>query len=255
MRATQFPVRLSVVTYNLWNTQRWPERAPALELFLDRYRPDVLCVQELTPETRDFLDHGLPDHGRVHDAFDGWSTESNMWWRKDLFERVEHGAADFGCVEYPQRRLFWVRLRPAGRPVSFVISTIHLTDFGTAHELATGESPRVREANAVVAALHDIVGADEPAFVVGDFNDAIGPLIPLLVAGYTSCFGALEQIPPPTLPASLSRFGGGGFASAFVLDWIFANRHARAVAAASPHVHTGDVAPSDHWPVQAVYEI
>ena len=136
-----------------------------------------------------------------------------------------------------------------------VVSTVHLTDFGTAEELETGASPRVREAHAVVAGLKRVVRDGEPALVVGDFNDAIGPLVPLLMAGYTSCFGALDLIPPTTMPTSLDRFGGGGFASAFVLDWICANRHLRTIAASSPHVRDGDMPPSDHWPVQAVYEV
>ena len=38
-------------------------------------------------------------------------------------------------------------------------------------------------------------------------------------------------------------------------DWIVANRHARAIAASSPHVYANDLAPSGHWPVQAVYEL
>ena len=65
----------------------------------------------------------------------------------------------------------------------------------------------------------------------------------------------LEQIPPMTLPSSLDRFGGGGFASAFLLDWVLANQHLRAIAASSPHVYANDVPPSDHWPIHAVYEV
>ena len=252
----EFPVRFSIVTYNLWNTQQWPERAPALGRFLDRFLPDVLCTQELTPGTRGFVDVRLPSHARVDDPLPGWSTESNIWWRADLFEPVEHGAEDFGCAAYPERRLFWVRLRPAGETATMVVSTVHLTDFGTADELETGASPRVarswrRSSRGSLTSVRD----NEPALVVGDFNDAIGPLVPMLMAGYTSCFGALDQIPPPTMPASLDRFGGGGFASAFVLDWICANRHLRTIAASSPHVRDGDTPPSDHWPVQAVYEV
>ena len=34
-----------------------------------------------------------------------------------------------------------------------VVSTLHLTDFGTPHEPETGESPRVGEAHRVVAGL------------------------------------------------------------------------------------------------------
>ena len=107
-------------------------------LFVRRYWPDVLCVQELVPETRAFLDDALHAHARVEDPFTGWATESNIWWRRDLFDYVEHGAAEFGCESYPNRRLFWVRLRPCSHPSSLVVSTVHLTDFGTAHELETG---------------------------------------------------------------------------------------------------------------------
>ena len=252
----QFPVRFSIVTYNLWGTERWPDRADALGLFLDLYAPDVFCVQELTRETRDFVDERLVNHDRVDDdTLAGWLTESNIWWRQDLFGLVEHGAETFGCTEYPDRRLFWVRLRPCDRSSSVVISTVHLTDFATAHEFETGNSPRVEEARQLVQALTRVVAEDEPALVVGDFNDSCGALAPLGLAGYFSCFGALHQIPPTTLPASYDRFGGGSFATAFVLDWVLANVHARAIAAASPHVHAGDISPSDHWPVHAVYQI
>jgi hypothetical protein len=55
--------------------------------------------------------------------------------------------------------------------------------------------------------------------------------------------------------AALDRFGGGGFSSAFALDWVLANSRLRAVSAARPHVYVADVPPSDLWPVQAVYEL
>ncbi|TMK62581.1 MAG: hypothetical protein E6G60_09150, partial [Actinobacteria bacterium] len=71
----QFPVRFSIVTYNLWGRERWPERAGALGLFLGLYTPDVMCVQELVPETQKFLDERLADHARVDDPLPGWHTE------------------------------------------------------------------------------------------------------------------------------------------------------------------------------------
>ena len=36
---------------------------------------------------------------------------------------------------------------------------------------------------------------------------------------------------------------------------IVANRHARAAAASVPQCYGEDTAPSDHWPVQATYEL
>ena len=87
-----FPVRLSLVTYNLWNTRRWPERAPALEQFVRLFDPDVLCLQELRPETLSLLDAALPGHRRVHDdSLPGWTCEGNVYWRGELLQEVEHG--------------------------------------------------------------------------------------------------------------------------------------------------------------------
>jgi len=249
-----FPVRLSVVTYNLWGTQRWPEREPALRLFCELFMPDVLCVQELEPETRAVLDEALSGHARVDDPFPGWATRSNIWWNRGLLDLAAYGAEDVGISREPDRRLFWVRLKVADRDETVFVGTAHFTDQGTPEELGEGRSNRVAETNATIAALGRLVGDHEPAFLVGDFNDALLPLGPLFAAGYKSCFGVLGQLPPPTMPTGISRFPRG-FASAFVLDWIVANAHARAISAASPHVYAGDIPPSDHWPVQAVYEL
>jgi endonuclease/exonuclease/phosphatase family metal-dependent hydrolase len=249
-----FPVRFSIATYNLWGTERWPARAPALAAFCERYRPDVLCVQELTALTQAFLDDQLPEHTRVMDGYEGWTVEDNLWWRDDLFEAVAYGAEDVGISAYPLRRLFWARLRPRGHDRSFVVSSVHLTD-AAGDELRTGVTPRVQEAEAVVAALRGLLAEDEPALVTGDLNDDLLPVATLYAAGYVSCFGALGQFPPATFPTSLSTFGVSDFSTAFVYDWIVANRYARPLAASSPHVYVDDIAPSDHWPVHAVYEL
>ena len=39
------------------------------------------------------------------------------------------------------------------------------------------------------------------------------------------------------------------------IDLIMANRYARAIAASVPQCYGGDIAPSDHWPVQAIYQL
>lgn len=249
------PVRVSLVTYNLWGTSRWPEREPALQMFCDRYRPDVLCVQELTEQIRDCLDKALPSHARVDDGFVGWTTEGNIWWNQELFDLVEHGAADVGITTYPDRRLFWARLRVTGAATTALVCNVHLTDPGTSEELEEGRNSRVREVKHVIAAMSELANHEEAAFLVGDFNDSLAPLAQLMLAGYNSCYAALRQIPPPTMPAYPDRLLESGFSSSFVLDWIVANSRARCIAAASPHVYVNDLPPSDHWPVQAVYEL
>jgi exonuclease III len=90
------PTRLSLISYNLWLTERWPARAEPLERFLKLFAPDVLCVQELQRSTQEFLDGALKAHDRVRDPFSGWTNESNIYWSKALFENAEHGAQEVG---------------------------------------------------------------------------------------------------------------------------------------------------------------
>jgi len=100
--------RLSFATCNLWLTQKWPARAPALERFVTLFNPDVLCLHELQPATQAFLDATLKEHERVQDPFPGWANESNIYSSRALLERLEYGAADVGHPE-PEMRLFWTR--------------------------------------------------------------------------------------------------------------------------------------------------
>jgi endonuclease/exonuclease/phosphatase family metal-dependent hydrolase len=249
------PARISLVTYNLWRTERWPERRPALELFLERYQPDVLCVQELTTATAEVLNAVLSRHEHVHDSFAGWTTEGNIWWNKDLFSLVTIGAEEFGIEAYPDRRLFWVRLKVIDPQTTFFVGNIHLSDAALPAELDEGRNTRVAEIKSIISSLGQLVQEGEPAFLLGDFNDALAPLTHLYGAGYESPWAKLAQLPPPTMPANPDRLLGYGFSTNFVWDWIVANRAARPLAVSSPHVQAGDIPPSDHWPIAAVYEL
>jgi endonuclease/exonuclease/phosphatase family metal-dependent hydrolase len=250
-----FPVRLSFVTYNLWNTMRWLERGPALKQFVDVFRPDVLCVQELRAETRSFLDDAMPLHSRVQDDFPGWTCESNIYWNSHLLEEVEHGAEDIGIVE-EYRRLFWVRLKLKGENRTVFVSTAHFTYQGNARERETGLSPRVEQSHWTVHALERLVRDNEPAFFMGDLNDSYHPIWILHEAGYSSCFADLSVPCPPTSPCypTVNMPAGSPLLNR-AIDWIVSNRHARTIAAQVPHFYYGDVGASDHWPVLAVYEI
>ena len=249
-----FPLRVSMVTYNLWGSEKWPEREPALRLFGERYRPDVLCVQELTTESRACLDAVLPSHHRVEDPFTGWATEGNIWWSDELFDLVEYGAERFTTDEASDQRMFWVRLAPKDRPQTFFVGNVHLSAPGPV-EIGEGRSERVSEIKRVIDHLRRLVQEDEPATLMGDFNDSLAPLSHLFVAGYHSCWAKLSQIPPPTMPAFPDRVLAMGFATNFVFDWIVANGMTRPLSASCPQVYSGYVPPSDHWPVQAVYEL
>ncbi len=249
------PARLSLITYNLWLTERWPARARALERFLELFAPDVLCVQELQRPTQEFLDNVLKEHDRVRDPFSGWTNESNIYWSKALFESVEYGAEEVGHLE-PQRRMFWARLRLKPSPRTIFVATAHLTSPRNRDEGESGLSPRVRQLKRIADALTRLVRQAEPAFFMGDMNDAWHPQRVLKQAGFVSCFASLGMQSPPTYqcyPTANVQPGEPTVTEA--IDLIVANKYARAVAASVPQYYGEDTAPSDHWPVQAVYQL
>jgi endonuclease/exonuclease/phosphatase family metal-dependent hydrolase len=249
------PTRLSIVTYNIWQTYRWPERAAALERFLGLFSPDLLCLQELQQTTRDFLDGVLKEYGRVDDPFVGWASEGNIYWKKSLFELEGHGAEDVGHVE-PERRLFWARLRLTAEKRTLFVSTAHLTTPRRQEEADTGQSPRVGQLKKIAAGLQRLVRKGEPAFFMGDMNDPRQPQPILKKAGFTSCFAALGLQSPPTFQCyPTANIEPGEQTITEAIDLIVANQHARAVAASVPQCYHGDLAPSDHWPVHAIYEL
>lgn len=249
------PTRLSIITYNIWLTERWPARAPALERFLTLFSPDVLCVQELQGPTQEFLDRVLRGYGRVHDSLPGWTSESNIYWNEAIFEEGEHGAEQVGHVE-PERRMFWARLQIRSSRSTIFVATAHLTSARHSAEAETGASPRVRQLKRIAEELTRRVREGEPAFFMGDMNDAWHPQRVLREAGFVSCFAALGMQSPPTFqcyPTANVQPGAPTVTEA--IDLIVANKHARAIAACVPQCHAGDIAPSDHWPVQAIYQL
>src|SRR3954468_7199121 len=168
------PLRISIVTYNIWLTQRWDVRAPALRAFLDRFDPDIACFQELQQQSRDFIDGALAGHKRVDDAHPGWTNESNIYWRDSVFEHVEHGDEDANIPD-GDRRLFWTRLKIRGLGRTILVGTAHLTSQRNKVECETGQSPRVEQIRRIIAALKKIQQPKEPMFFMGDMNDPVHP--------------------------------------------------------------------------------
>ncbi len=250
------PLRINIITCNIWNTERWSQRHAALKKFVELFGPDILCLQELRQKSRIFLDKALPGHARVQDGFVGWTAESNIYWRDTLFSEIEHGAADVKIKEKGHRRLFWARLQVKALGRSILVSTAHLTHQRHPDESATGRSPRVAETRRIIAELKRLNRKREPCFFMGDLNDPVHPTDLLNKAGFVSCFARLGIQPPPTFKCyPTAAVEPGKLAISQCIDWIVANAEARPIAACVPPFFFNDAAPSDHWPVQAVYEL
>lgn len=254
MAKKMIPTRLSIMTLNLWREKYWEQRQDAIGHLFYRFQPDIFCVQEIRGQSRTFLDKALPRYERIHDDFLGWMCESNIYWKSELFDKIEYGLEDVGILE-KYRRLFWVRLRLGNLGHTIFVSTAHLTYKEHPEEIKLGYSPRLSQAQKIVSTLKILSGEQEPTFLMGDFNDDFHPVHILFGAGYESCFGALGIQSPPTWPScpSLARATNGPPA-AQVLDWIVSNNYARAIVAQVPRFVYKGVAPSDHWPVIAMYE-
>lgn len=245
-----------VMTYNLWAEFHLESRRDALAALFTTRPPDLLAVQELRPSTRKLIDDVLPSHDRV-DGTAGWETQSNLWWRRDLFSAVGHGAEDVGILS-PDARLFWVRLRPSDGP-ELIFSTAHLTWPGHPDERADLGNRRVGQARAVATALERLAG-DGPCLFTVDINDIGPPQWELGNAGFLDSFTALGRHSPVTHPVVPTPATGpiGTRLSPLAsppkaIDWIFARGPLAARGSEVVEFFHDGRAPSDHYPVVATY--
>ncbi len=246
---TPLPVRFVATSYNIWASARWPDREKALRAFVRISQPDILCLQELRPETRACLDEELPDHQRVEDPFEGWIREGNIYWNTHMFALQEYGTKEIGMLE-PMRRLFWARLQFRGLDRSMLVSTAHYTYQGNKREVEEGISPRIGQAKASVAALNELANQDEPLLFMGDLNDAVNPIKYLRKSGLNDSFTAFGSPPVPTHPAIPTASG-----TPQVLDWQFHRGPLRVMNTNVVDFYVDDLAPSDHKPVVVTYAL
>jgi hypothetical protein len=273
-------VLLSTATYNLWAKEHWIDRKEAIDAFFKVFQPDVLCIQEFSDNARELLKVALPNHEHVTDnGVPGWATEGNIYWNKDLFTLIRetsHGAEQVGMEwkrdrnghEFQRdRRLFWVRLRlrrgeQEGREI--FVSTAHFTYKGYVDQACEDLDPRGEEIRNTIAALKKVEHAQAiPMFFMGDVNDT-APIFDLAENGFVDCFTRLRLPLPPTVPvypkgiryleddAEMKKMKP---MRSMTSDVITSNDNAIPVTACVPHFYHKGVAPSDHWPVMAVYEL
>ena len=245
------PTRISVMTLNLWKEDRMPARTRALTALMERHHPDILCVQEFWPATQRVLDAVLPHHRRVEDPFPGWRCEGTVYYDARFFTLSSYGAEEISILEQ-DRRLFWARLRVADdRLPELFVSTAHYTWSGNALERAGKATPRFQQAQETVRALKRLTEEGEPVLFMGDLNDQTAPVWLLRdEGGLTDCFSALSRIPRPTCPSTPT---GSGVPE--VIDWMFHRGPLRVRTAEVIDLFVDDVAPSDHKPILATYEL
>ncbi|PCJ61273.1 MAG: hypothetical protein COA79_06750 [Planctomycetota bacterium] len=243
--------RISLVSYNLWNIERWPDRESALVHFLKTFIPDIFCVQELRPETLHCIDQTLINHDHVKGDQPGWKIESNIFWNREIFDLIEYGLEDLKMLE-KERGFFWVRLKMKANDKSIFISTAHFTWQGSPDEKETGLSPRIAQTKRTIEFLQKLVKKDDVSFFMGDLNDPVVPVLFFPGINYKSCFKELGILSPPTYPALPTT---NDICENQAIDWMFCNGKAKALSAFVPQFYFDGISPSDHWPIHAFYEI
>jgi hypothetical protein len=172
---SSFPARVSVTTLNVWGENYWPARGNPLVQTLFTLRSDVYLFQEVTPNIISYLDSNLLDYSRVESRVRGWTSESNIYWNKHLFDLVDSGTGDLALEGYPDRCLFWARLCIKGTDMKIFVSTAHFPWAGDERELRTGVNARIPAAMKVSEHLRRLVPPGEPAIFAGDLNDDFHP--------------------------------------------------------------------------------
>lgn len=242
-------MRISVTSLNLWNTEFIDRRLPVMEQFLKTYDSDIFLFQEIRPVLVDAFSGFLPEHDHVVDDDPGWSSESNIFYRRDCFKLLDHGRIDLDMPE-KYRGVFWTRFEDRRDGKVFYASTCHLTWQGNADEVRTGLPYRHAEAHRIVETYPDIFG-DDPVFLAGDFNDPLHPGRILKEAGFVDVFDYLHEPHPLTFPCL------GLTVESNLVEAIdkFMVMGMRPLIATSPHFYIPGGTLSDHYPVSVMLEV
>ena len=217
---------IRIATYNLnWGNRRGDQVIDAI----DTADADIICLQETTPHSEQFLKRRLADrypyfHSIGHDgryAAERFVFASNMKLDDVTFHPPKHGLFGFYAATFRYR----------GDDVRIV--NVHLTPFrfkkgggiGAAMpSLSSTEETHSKEIDVIVKAID----TSQPTIVVGDFNSPSGFNAPKrlrqigLVDSFASVNADADTHPTwhwPTKPLPL----------ALRIDYVFCTRHFRTV--------------------------
>jgi endonuclease/exonuclease/phosphatase family metal-dependent hydrolase len=252
---------IRVVTWNLhcgqdngppWKQFNWPVRKHSLRAALDRLQPDILCVQEATPDQVTFIEEELPGHHRVGVGRNGDAggehcaiyfsrqrfeeIDGNTFWLEEPIDQPRAGSA----LDV-KRICTWVRLRDrlSGRTLRVYNTHLYLT-----------EAPRFTAAKLIIA---DIAAGDpaDAVLLTADFNAS--PAVPsrrlFTEAGLAdSAEKAGQRAGKPTF----HFFYGIGI---WCIDGILVDEHWRVHNHLILNVKPKHTFPSDHFGLLADLEL
>lgn len=200
------PVRISVATFNIWGDELMPARGPRLVSTVQRMRPDVLLLQEVTEGNLSLIEDALPSHASLRQVgAECFSMEGEgcILWDKETFHLLDSGAEDLSETVNPSRKLLWARLQVAGSASVLLVCTAHLPWTGSEVEVTTGVNPRIAISRRIAEclAMRHSLHPDDVVVLGGDMNDDFHPARVLRCeAGLADVFEQMDLPPPVTHP-------------------------------------------------------
>lgn len=245
-------MRITITSLNLWNTERLEQRRNSLLKFVTTYNTDIFCFQEIRPELIDLFSTVMDsDYSHIEDSGDiGWTYESNIYFKKDLFNLLSYGKYSLNMPE-ENRGLFWTELEEKESGKKLLIYTVHFTHQENIDEITTGTGYRHNEAKLAARYINE---RDKgiPTIITGDFNDPLHPSRILIEdSNMIDVFRYLSEPQPVTFP---NTYLSEEDYLVEAIDKILA-KNAKPLMAYSPHFHIPGEALSDHFPVTCLVEI
>ncbi|MEU6859853.1 endonuclease/exonuclease/phosphatase family protein [Glycomyces sp. NPDC046736] len=258
---------LHVMTYNLKSSSgraphSWLKRRPLVAEIVRSERPTVLCTQEGRYRQLLELREDLDGYDWVHLGRGGGSRSeaTAVFWDRSRLVPVEYdhlwlskrpnviGSRNWGSGTV--RMLTWVRFEDRATGRDFHVADVHLDH--------RSEKARRKGARMCLDVLRRFPGA---AILAGDFNCEPGsPAHRVLTdGGLVDAWDASEAHLTPDW-ATFNAWRTKPVVGGKRIDWIFfkpggeGDRVRVRTAGVNPRA-AQDVAPSDHWPVQAVLTI
>ncbi|MFZ5926203.1 MAG: endonuclease/exonuclease/phosphatase family protein [Acidobacteriota bacterium] len=235
----------------------WSARRDLLVETIRSRRPDVIGTQELFYEQCQYIVEKLPEYSWFGLSRRGSHEDEHMgvFYRRDRLRVVESG--DFWLSVTPEkpgsvswnmslpRMVTWAVFEIAGTGKRFRYFNTHL-----AHR-DVDETARLKSAM-LLACRVGLLDNDEPVVVTGDFNAPAGGAVHQVMA--QNLRDAWLDAATRTGPEDTFH-GFTGKPRPGRIDWILYRAPWKAVSAETITDRKGNVFPSDHFPVLAVFEI
>jgi endonuclease/exonuclease/phosphatase family metal-dependent hydrolase len=256
------PALVRVLTWNIhcgqddgppWKQFNWPVRKHALQAALEQAQPDILSVQEATPQQVAFLEQVLPGHQRVgvgRDDGQSGGEHCAIYFNRQRFQELAGGTfwleepidqPRTGSALGVKRICTWVRLRDtsSGRTLRVYNTHLYLT-----------EAPRLAAAKLILAQI-----------AAGDREDAI-----LLTADFNATpsapsrrlfgeAGLQDSAARAGKPTGRPTFHLGYGIGLWCIDGILVDTHWRVHDHRILDVKPNNTFPSDHFAVLADLEL